>query len=413
MCMKGIMTISKEDQDQDYNIMKYIFRNKHYRKSLQEITNIFDNINYTISIIGGGNIGWSTPTVMYVTGLGNMLKKINKIYSEYNENHIRFMLYFNPSLKTEEQTSKTKFDITPLNEYKEVQSQLFSEEDYERCISFIIRTTVTCVSPAFNYKYKLSISNDSQHLHEPLFKSFKYNIFNFSLLFNDNNGKITNAYIGIPLYLGITNRNIEDKEIEVTYNITKNSNVFQPIGSDGKFLDELFSTILVVYEYLSNSLFSISEYINLYIHDDSDMEVDTFYINGNKIKNFDKLDILRDLLISNGFIVRNGNLRVSLSDKDLLNSSMDEVDIFKISKEVAELIHSNIDLDTAVIVPYWLAHMLLIGKSLFNSFSDAQKLRTAIIPLAMQYDHRYEKDEHENTVYRRDVHIKKYTTIKV
>ena len=57
--------------------------------------------------------------------------------------------------------------------------------------------------------------------------------------------------------------------------------------------------------------------------------------------------------------------------------------------------------------------MLLIGKSLFNSFADAQKLRTAIIPLAMQYDHRYEKDEHENTVYRRDVHIKKYTTIKV
>ena len=323
MCMKGIMTISKDDQDQDYNIMKYIFRNKHYRKSLQEITNIFDNINYTISIIGGGNIGWSTPTVMYVTGLGNMLKKINKIYSEYNENHIRFMLYFNPSLKTEEQTSKTKFDITSLNEYKEVQSQLFSEEDYERCISFIIRTAITCVSPAFNYKYKLSISNDSQHLHEPLFKSFKYNIFSFSLLFNDNNGKITNAYIGIPLYLGITNRNIEDKEIEVTYNITKNSNVFQPIGSDGKFLDELFSTILVVYEYLSNSLFSISEYINLYIHDDSDMEVDTFYINGNKIKNFDKLDILRDLLISNGFIVRNGNLRVSLSDKDLLNSSME------------------------------------------------------------------------------------------
>lgn len=413
MCMKGIMTISHDNQDQDYNIMKYTFRNKHYRKSLQEITDIFDNIDYTISIIGGGNIRWSTPTVMYVTGLGNMLKKINKIYSEYNENHIRFMLYFNPSLKTEEQTSKTKFDITPLNEYKEVQSQLFSEEDYERCISFIIRTTVTCVSPAFNYKYKLSISNDSQHLHEPLFKSFKYNIFNFSLLFNDNNGKIINAYIGIPLYLGITNRNIEDKEIEVTYNVTKNSNVFQPIGSDGKFLDELFSTILVVYEYLSNSLFSISEYINLYIHDDSDMEVDTFYINGNKIKNFDKLDILRDLLISNGFIVRIGNLRVSLSDKDLLNSSMDEVDIFKISKEVAELIHSNIDLDTAVIVPYWLAHMLLIGKSLFNSFSDAQKLRTAIIPLAMQYDHRYEKDEHENTVYRRDVHIKKYTTIKV
>ena len=413
MCMKGIMTISQDNQDQDYNIMTYIFRNKHYRKSLQEITNIFDNINYTISIIGGGNIGWSTPTVMYVTGLGNMLKKINKIYSEYNENHIRFMLYFNPSLKTEEQTSKTKFDITPFNEYKEVQSQLFNEEDYERCISFIIRTTITCVYPSFNYKYKLSISNDSQHLHEPLFKSFKYNIFNFSLLFNNNNGKISHAYVGIPLYLGITNRNIEDKEIEVTYNITKNSNVFRPIGSDVKFLDELLSTILFVYEYLSNSLFSISEYINLYIHDDSDMEVDTFYINGNKIKNFDKLDILRDLLISNGFIVRNGNLRVSLSDKDLLNSSMDEVDIFKISKEVAELIHSNIDLDTAVIVPYWLAHMLLIGKSLFNSFADAQKLRTAIIPLAMQYDHRYEKDEHENTVYRRDVHIKKYTTIKV
>ena len=93
---------------------------------------------------------------------------------------------------------------------------------------------------------------------------------------------------------------MESEETEVTYLVTKDSNIFQPIESDGKTLDKYISTFLLIYEYLSNALIGYSpKYINLYIDDADDMKKETFYINGNKIANFNKLRELRDLLYAN------------------------------------------------------------------------------------------------------------------
>ena len=104
---------------------------------------------------------------------------------------------------------------------------------------------------------------------------------------------------------------------------------------------------------------------------------------------------------------------ISDSDKDLLNPFMKEIDISEISKEITKLIYDNIDPDTILIVPYWLAYVLLIGKPFIAiSVNPIQKV-TTIVPLGNQYNHRVEKDEYNNDIYKRDVYIRKYITIKI
>ena len=403
MCKQSIMSITGNDNSYE---MCYTFRHfdnpyKSYEDLLKEVSEILDSIYYDINIIYKDNL----HTRKKINGLGNLIKEIIDIYSEFrNDTSKKFMLYFHTTLKCEIPNR--------IGRYHKILGNVFTELDYADCLNFIIRQSMQFIADKMeNPIYSISISNLNAYQKTPLKDNIEDMVFNISLIdIDDDSDEINKFRFSIPLINGINNKNEYTDETVITYKVDSNFEALRLNNHDAKILDKQLRYLLIVYEYISNRLTKV-KFINLCL-ETNDQYINTIYIDGNKAENFVKADELVKQIKDNEYTIVAGQLRALMEDKDLTIPSV-ECNILEFANMISKLVFYNTKSDDILIIPYWMYCLLINGKPFLLDSDGNRDIRTAIIPLTITFEHRAELNKDGKKEYKRSLYIRKYMTMKI